>query len=101
MTREHQILAIRLANYISDRSAVAAHVNREFGTRYSVADIGKMLAAPVRKPTDSQPRQRSKYADDPVAMHRPISTGSNDPLAVATNAYLEKYADKIRKSLAA
>jgi len=89
MTREHQILATHLASYISDRGAVTSHVNRQFATRYSIADIDNMLQAPARKPTDSQPRHRSKYADDPIAMHQPLRTtrGGIDPLAKACLEY--------------
>jgi hypothetical protein len=102
MDRQHAITARYYATLYKDRSTVRVNINREFSTRYTDADIDKMLAAPARKPTDSQPRKRSKYADDPIAPHQAISTIRDglDPLAIATNAYIAKHGSKIRKALA-
>jgi len=99
MDRTHQRLALGYMAMYHDASKVRAFVNREFGMRYSQADIDKMLAAPARKPTDSVPRRPSKLSNDPIAMHKPICTNASgmDPLAIATLAYIERNADKIRR----
>jgi hypothetical protein len=98
MDTQHRVTARYYATLYKDISTVRAHINREFCTRYTDADIDRMLA---RKPTDSQPKKQRQLSNEPIAMHRPITTlrGGVDPLAVATNAYIEKYADKIRESL--
>jgi hypothetical protein len=100
MNSPHQ-LAKYLATYINDRGTIASHVSREFAKRYTTADIDRMIADPPRKPTDSKPRQPSKLSDEPISMHRPISTvsGGVDKLALATNAYIAKHGVKIRKAL--
>lgn len=101
MTKEHRILARHLCSYITDRSTVTAHVNRQFGTRYKVADIDAMVA---RREIDGIPRgTRKTPIDDPIAWTPALSTarGGMDPLAAATNAYLAKHGDSIRKALAA
>jgi len=92
MNSPHQ-LAKHLASYITDRSAVAAHVSREFARPYTAKDIDRMLR------NESIPRSPSNLSSEPIAMHKPLSTskGGIDPLAVATLAYIERNADKIRR----
>jgi hypothetical protein len=99
MDRQHAITARYYATLYKDCSTVRVNINREFSTRYTDADIEKMLAG---EPTDSQPRKRSKYADDPIAPHQAISTIRDglDPLAIATREYIAKHGSKIRKALA-
>jgi hypothetical protein len=86
-------LAKYLATYITDRSTIAAHVSREFARPYTTSDINRMLSGEII------PRPPSALSEEPIAMHRPLrtNTGGVDALAVATNSYIERYADKIRR----
>lgn len=84
-------MARHLATYISDKSAISAHVSREFGARYTVADIERMLG---RKATDSVPRGvRGGVWNGPAPVTPPLSTnrGGGDPLAKALHRYGMKY----------
>lgn len=74
-------LAAHLATYITDRSAIAAHVSREFGKPYKTADINRMLE-PHRHA--SIPRGK-RTVGEPIGWERGISTVKTgvDPLAKA------------------
>jgi hypothetical protein len=98
MDGQHRVTARYYATLYSDLSTVRVHINREFCTRYTLADIERMVNTGRLEPKRRGPSQLSAA---PIAMHKPITTsrGGMDPLAVATNAYIEKYADKIRASL--
>ncbi len=92
-----------LAAQVNDMAGIARHLNAVHGTRYHANDIEKIIAG--IKPTASVPRHHpitKIKAEAPICWTPPISTtkGGLDPLAVATNAYLAKYADKIREALA-
>jgi hypothetical protein len=95
-----------LATMVTDRSAIAKHINAVHGVNYFASDIEKIMLG--LKPSGSimrnpQAVRTSKLMAEPIAWARPISTnvGGVDPLAVATNAYLAKYSGKIREALAA
>lgn len=91
ITREHQTLATHLCSYISDRSAVAIHLNRQFATRYSANDIDRMTRA---KPVGER---RKMHTDTPISgMDQTIKAGHGkgyDPLAKALFKYHAKRSD--------
>lgn len=87
-----------LAAMVTDRSAIARHINAVHGTPYQASDIEKILLG--IKPTASIPRQnpsKAKLLAEPIAWTPPISTnrGGEDLLAKATNEYLAKHRDRI------
>lgn len=85
-----------LAAYITDRSAIVAHINRDHGTRYTIKDIEAAI-----RPISVKGRAGEVWIE-PLGGSLPIATTrmGPDPLAVATNAYLARNAAKIRKALA-
>jgi hypothetical protein len=100
MDGQHRVAARYYATLYSDLSTVRVHINREFCTRYTLADIERMVNTGQLEPKRRGPSQLSA---EPIAMHKPITTlrGGMDPLAVATNAYLQKHRRAILKSLKA
>jgi hypothetical protein len=90
-------MARRLAKYITDRSAIAAHLRREFNTQFTVKDIDRLLASGA---TESTPRD-TRVVGEPISWSAPIRSnyGGQDQLAIATNAYLQRHDGKIRKAL--
>lgn len=84
-----------LAAYITDRSAIVAHINRDHGTRYTVKDIEKVIRPAFVK------ERAGEVWNEPLGGSLPLATTrmGPDPLAVATNAYLARYEGKIRKAL--
>jgi len=89
-TREHQILATHLCSYITDRSAVAIHINRQFSTRYTSTDIERLTRA---KPVfERLPIGREEAIG---GKDYPIKAGHGkgyDPLALALFKYHAKRA---------
>lgn len=90
-------MARRLAKYITDRGAIAAHLRREFNTQFTVKDIDELLATGA---TESTPRD-TRVVGEPISWQSPLKTtyGGKDLLAIATNAYLQRHDGKIRKAL--
>lgn len=73
-----------LCNYITDRTAVLNHINRDYGTSYTMSDLNHALtyfpAAPKRR----------NIEDDAIPSTPPISTHKGkgyDPLAIALFKY--------------
>lgn len=73
-----------LCSYISDRSAVLAHINRDYGTSYKMKDIDHALTYfPVpRRPTGTD--EPSEYLRPPITTH---DGRGYDPLAIALFKY--------------
>ena len=89
-------MARHLATYITDRKAIASHLSREFSVQYTLRDVERILSGTVEvKPIDT------RKVGEPISFSPPIRTGmkGQDPLAIATNAYLVRNAKKIREAL--
>jgi hypothetical protein len=89
-------MAKHLASYITDRTAIASHLSREFGVQYTLRDVERILSGIVEvKPIDT------RKVGEPISFSPPIRTGKKgqDPLAIATNAYIARNAAKIREAL--
>jgi len=73
-----------LCNYITDRSAVLAHINRDYGTSYKMSDLTHALTYfPAA-------RKRRNIEDDCLPLTPPVSTHDGrgyDPLAIALFKY--------------
>jgi len=84
-----------LASYITDRTAIVAHINRDHGTRYTLKDINAVIRDTFEKP------KTGVVWTAPIVSPPPICTSRSgmDPLAVATNAYIARNANKIRDAL--
>lgn len=86
-------MARHLATYITDKSAIAAHVSREFGKRYTAADIERMLrgekpAVPLRTYNRSG---AAWQGPTPPSQEIRTNKSGNDPLVEATRAYAMKH----------
>lgn len=84
MTHEIRMKARHLCNYISDKNSVVAHLNRDYGTNYTLRDLNEALA------TFSTPRKNSIAQSKPLPLTAPISTHNGrgyDPLAIALFKY--------------
>jgi hypothetical protein len=73
-----------LCGYISDRSAVLNHINRDYGTSYKMRDLQEALL--------SAPRTRRKEftEENALPLTPPVSTHDGrgyDPLAIALFKY--------------
>ena len=76
--------AYHLCRYLTDKGAVLAHINREYGTKYCMTDLSHALtyypATVKRRNTD----------EDALPLTPPISTHTGrgyDPLAIALFKY--------------
>jgi hypothetical protein len=73
-----------LCSYITDRSAVVAHINREYATSYDISDIAQALTYfPATK-------KRRNPHEDCLPLTPPVSTHDGrgyDPLAIALFKY--------------
>lgn len=94
----------QMSKNVTDLSEIASHINRVHKTKYTANDI-------LRIQNGKAPRHKPKFKDSaPVVLHEsnaksappigwvpPISSvyGGKDPLAVATNAYIERNRAKI------
>lgn len=84
MRHEIRLRANYLCSYIKDRKAVLAHINRDYGTKYTMADLDKAMS------TFSVPRKRSISEKQSLPLTPPISTLNSrglDPLAIALSKY--------------
>lgn len=84
MRYEIRLLAKHLSSYITDKSAVVAHINRDYGTKHTIKDLDEALA------TFSTPRKNSIAQSKPLPLTAPISTHNGrgyDPLAKALFKY--------------
>lgn len=84
MRHEIRMRAHYLCSYIKDRSAVLAHINRDYGTRYTMTDLADALA------TFSKPRKNSIAKQKPLPLTAAIRTHKGkgyDPLALALFKY--------------
>ena len=73
-----------LCGYISDRRAVLNHINRDYGTSYTMKDISHAL---TYFPT---PRKKAHIDDNSLPLTPPVSTHDGrgyDPLAIALFKY--------------
>ena len=73
-----------LCSYISDRSSVLAHINRDYGTSYKMSDLTHAL---TYFPATSRRRNTD---DDALPLTPPVSTHDGrgyDPLAIALFKY--------------
>jgi len=84
MIHEIRMKARHLCNYISDRKAVLAHINRDYGTKYTMKDLDEAMAS------FSVPRKNSISTQKPLPLTEPIRTHKGrgyDPLAIALFKY--------------
>lgn len=83
-----------LAKDVTDNALIAKFINRSPDTKITARDVAKLLDPPLRAPVQIR---STKLMAEPIAWQPPISTnrGGFDPLAVATNRYLEKHRDRI------
>jgi len=86
--------ARHLCRYITSDSDVALHVRRMFGVGISANRIAQLRSKPPEK-------QSLAVMEEPISFSPPIRTGKKgqDPLAIATNAYIARNAAKIREAL--
>lgn len=73
-----------LCGYITDRSAVLNHINRDYGTSYKMKDLEQAL---ISFPT---PRKKAHIDDNSLPLTPPVSTHDGrgyDPLAIALFKY--------------
>lgn len=73
-----------LCGYITDRSAVLNHINREYATSYKMKDLERVMS------TFPTPRKRSITEDKSLPLTPPVSTHNGrgyDPLATALFKY--------------
>lgn len=97
----------QLLKSVTDLSEIAYSINRVHGTRYSANDIQRIIdGKPPRKRREERklsanPAALEKNAT-PIGWMKPLCTNpqGSDPLAIATNAYLKKYAPEILEALA-
>lgn len=90
--------AKQLAAQVNDLAGIARHLNAVHGSSFQPRDIEKLLAD--KTPGASIPRNYPGVmvkVGEPIGWQPAISTnrGGVDPLAVATNAYIEKNRAKI------
>ena len=84
MRHEIKMRAHYLCSYIKDRTTVLAHINRDYGTRYTLTDLAEALS------TFSTPRKNSIATKKPLPLTAPIRTHTGrgyDPLAIALFKY--------------
>lgn len=76
-----------LAAYITDRSAIVAHINRDHGTRYTIKDIEAVIRPAFVK------ERAGEVWNEPLSVSPPLATTriGPDPLAVACLSYGIKY----------
>jgi hypothetical protein len=100
MTTEHKNQARQLSAYITDKSAVAGHVNRLYGTRYTSADIIKMIEPKATDSLKRQPRGMSKLSQEPLDWSKPfVHKFGRDPFLRALWGYHAKnHADRATRS---
>lgn len=91
MTYSPRTMALHLATYITDRSAIASHISREFGKPYIAADINRMLE-PHRLASKPRPE---RTVGEPIAWERGFTTTRDgiDPLVKAIAKYHAKRTD--------
>ena len=73
-----------LCNYITDRSAVLNHINRDYNTSYTTKDLEQVMNS---FPT---PRKKAHIEDDSLPLTPPVATHNGrgyDPLAIALFKY--------------
>lgn len=84
MRHEIRMRAHYLCSYIKDKTTVLAHINRDYGTRYTMTDLAEALA------TFSKPRKNSIATKKPLPLTAAIRTHKGkgyDPLAIALFKY--------------
>ena len=84
MRYEIRLLAKHLSSYITDKSAVVAHINRDYGTKHTIKDLDEALK------TFSTPRKNSIAKQKPLPLTAPVRTHRGkryDPLAIALFKY--------------
>ena len=84
MRHDIRAKARHLCNYISDRNSVVAHLNRDYGTKYTLRDLDEALT------TFPTPRKNSISQSKPLPLTDPIRTHKGrgyDPLAIALFKY--------------
>lgn len=84
MRHEIKMRAHYLCSYITDKSAVVAHINRDYGTKHTIKDLDEALK------TFSTPRKNSIATKKPLPLTAPIRTHTGkgyDPLAIALFKY--------------
>lgn len=84
MRHEIRMRAHYLCSYIKDKTTVLAHINRDYGTRYTLTDLAEALS------TFSKPRKNSIAKQKPLPLTAPIRTHTGkgyDPLAIALFKY--------------
>lgn len=84
MRYEIRLLAKHLSSYITDKSAVVAHINRDYGTKHTIKDLDEALK------TFSKPRKNSIATKKPLPLTAPVRTHTGkgyDPLAIALFKY--------------
>lgn len=73
-----------LCNYITDRSAVLNHINRDYNTSYTMGDLEQAIMSFPKV------RKRSITDDNSLPLTPPVSTHDGrgyDPLAIALFKY--------------
>ena len=73
-----------LCSYITDRSAVLNHINRDYNTSYTMRDLEQAL---ISFPTA---RKKAHIDDDALPLTPPVATHDGrgyDPLAIALFKY--------------
>ena len=73
-----------LCNYITDRTAVLNHINRDYSTSYKMKDLEEALIS------FPKPRKKVFTEDNALPLTPPVSTHNGrgyDPLAIALFKY--------------
>ena len=73
-----------LCNYISDRTAVLNHINRDYNTSYTMRDLEQAMMSFLT------PRKKAHIEDDSLPLSPPVATHNGrgyDPLAIALFKY--------------